>query len=671
MSQPIVPVNTTANKPPRKRNVITRGRTGCLTCRKRRLKCDENKPGCNNCRRIKAVCEGYNQKITFKDQTNLTVEKVKKAARKKAQASDTAKEDTSSDDTSAFSAEEVSSTAKVTQQQASFPPAQFVDCFVGLTSPETVLNDSFDSQDGLVFQDGLLATPPMSTLDDLLSSPAMISSNTGYMTPTSPASIDFLPSPTQVVSNATLSLAGAFEFPEDYTYFQYSTGGSFSSISKVLPLAELFQSEPMSSHVYDAAIALAALTLSNSKSQPANARSIRRHAFHHSLKAVQSMQNDLTQTGKLGTSASSNALRADAALSLFATTMLAANFELQRNSVLHWYSQMRGAALCLSATYTELMKKNTGMLLIRAFSRMALLLRLYNEGYSVTTPAFMPEHLSNWLNKLLRESSNLHDRILLFVEEVTALEIQKRQHPALETAWAVKSADLLHRLEQWRTDLPPSEIPVDDHTGAFLTMSSSTTANSSTLIRIPALYFPNSPDPCIAAVNYASYLCTRMRARTRYLHNPHNPPNFLDRILPPETEQTALTICRIAASNPPFHFADSFTYSYGMLPSVVGAYRWSSNHGLRAWAKNWLMGFRTIREGIWDVSRTLRLIKMMDEQGNSQGRGNGQAFVAIRAIDEPVDPSPEAEEGDGEGPFRVVLSTRGVEGARSNVIMVN
>lgn len=48
MSQPIVPVDTTANKPPRKRNVITRGRTGCLTCRKRRLKCDENKPGCNN-----------------------------------------------------------------------------------------------------------------------------------------------------------------------------------------------------------------------------------------------------------------------------------------------------------------------------------------------------------------------------------------------------------------------------------------------------------------------------------------------------------------------------------------------------------------------------------------------------------------------------------------------
>lgn len=34
-------------KPVRKRNVVSRGRTGCLTCRRRRLKCDEAKPACN------------------------------------------------------------------------------------------------------------------------------------------------------------------------------------------------------------------------------------------------------------------------------------------------------------------------------------------------------------------------------------------------------------------------------------------------------------------------------------------------------------------------------------------------------------------------------------------------------------------------------------------------
>lgn len=105
-----------------------------------------------------------------------------------------------------------------------------------------------------------------------------------------------------------------------------------------------------------------------------------------------------------------------------------------------------------------------------------------------------------------------------------------------------------------------------------------------------------------------------------------------------------------------------------MLPSVVGAYRWSENPGLRAWAKHWLTGYRGTREGIWNVVHTLRLIAMMDGQENRQQTGQRQAFVAIRAVDEPVEPSPELEEGNREGPFRVVLSTRG---ASSVVVVVN
>ena len=57
-----------------------RTRTGCLTCRKRKKKCDENKPECpspvllmvgdstdssagNNCRRNSYICEGYRQRV--------------------------------------------------------------------------------------------------------------------------------------------------------------------------------------------------------------------------------------------------------------------------------------------------------------------------------------------------------------------------------------------------------------------------------------------------------------------------------------------------------------------------------------------------------------------------------------------------------------------------------
>lgn len=34
-----------------------RVRTGCLTCRKRHLKCDEAVPDCQNCRKSKRICK--------------------------------------------------------------------------------------------------------------------------------------------------------------------------------------------------------------------------------------------------------------------------------------------------------------------------------------------------------------------------------------------------------------------------------------------------------------------------------------------------------------------------------------------------------------------------------------------------------------------------------------
>ena len=45
-----------------------RSKTGCLTCRKRRIKCGEEKPICSNCIRSKRLCEGYNQRVIFKRQ---------------------------------------------------------------------------------------------------------------------------------------------------------------------------------------------------------------------------------------------------------------------------------------------------------------------------------------------------------------------------------------------------------------------------------------------------------------------------------------------------------------------------------------------------------------------------------------------------------------------------
>ncbi|AEO60025.1 hypothetical protein MYCTH_2308823 [Thermothelomyces thermophilus ATCC 42464] len=58
---PFVPNVVTHNK-------ITKGRskTGCLTCRKRKKKCDEAKPRCMNCEKNAVVCEGYPEKQIWK-----------------------------------------------------------------------------------------------------------------------------------------------------------------------------------------------------------------------------------------------------------------------------------------------------------------------------------------------------------------------------------------------------------------------------------------------------------------------------------------------------------------------------------------------------------------------------------------------------------------------------
>ncbi|QKX63218.1 uncharacterized protein TRUGW13939_10387 [Talaromyces rugulosus] len=55
---------------PRKKRLktgITRVRTGCYTCRQRKVKCDEGKPGCQTCGQLGLCCEGYAPRYKFAD----------------------------------------------------------------------------------------------------------------------------------------------------------------------------------------------------------------------------------------------------------------------------------------------------------------------------------------------------------------------------------------------------------------------------------------------------------------------------------------------------------------------------------------------------------------------------------------------------------------------------
>ncbi|CBF70670.1 hypothetical protein AN5870.2 [Aspergillus nidulans FGSC A4] len=53
-------------KTPRRRT-----KTGCLTCRQRRIKCGEEKPICKNCTKSKRECKGYAQRLIFKNPLGL------------------------------------------------------------------------------------------------------------------------------------------------------------------------------------------------------------------------------------------------------------------------------------------------------------------------------------------------------------------------------------------------------------------------------------------------------------------------------------------------------------------------------------------------------------------------------------------------------------------------
>ncbi|KAI0124014.1 hypothetical protein BJ170DRAFT_686387 [Xylariales sp. AK1849] len=49
----------TGPKPARKRASKPKVRTGCISCKKRHVKCDEQKPGCTKCENLGLICEGY------------------------------------------------------------------------------------------------------------------------------------------------------------------------------------------------------------------------------------------------------------------------------------------------------------------------------------------------------------------------------------------------------------------------------------------------------------------------------------------------------------------------------------------------------------------------------------------------------------------------------------
>ncbi|KAI8933325.1 hypothetical protein NX059_009949 [Plenodomus lindquistii] len=60
-----------------------RSRTGCWTCREAGYKCDEQKPFCGRCLRLKITCKGYGVKLKWQDDTISTLSKPPRMTKQK------------------------------------------------------------------------------------------------------------------------------------------------------------------------------------------------------------------------------------------------------------------------------------------------------------------------------------------------------------------------------------------------------------------------------------------------------------------------------------------------------------------------------------------------------------------------------------------------------------
>ncbi|KAI9731328.1 MAG: hypothetical protein M1834_005231 [Cirrosporium novae-zelandiae] len=462
------------------------------------------------------------------------------------------------------------------------------------------------------------------------------------------------------LSNTFLSLCGAYKFSEDVLYYQYLVDNSTYGLAHILPLKDILKTESVAPHVYSAALALSALSLSNLNDSKSSRLPSRRHALQHSMTALQGVRNNFPSTGFRGCPVTQNL---DILISWLLTVLLLANFELQRGFVASWRSHLRAAGSCLGIWCGEFQKRESGRLLIQAFARMSLLLVIYNAEYAATTLDVLPPGLMEHLQELLIDSPLPQDRLLPLIKEVGELEINYRRQPEQEEKWTRKGNKLLAKLDTWQRSLPSSEFPVDDGTRSPLSFP---TPSDSQQPLITPLHFRSS-DPCASACNYANFLCARMRIRTRY-------PSVIGRIIPPDSEQTVHTICKIAAGISPALCGQANAYSHGMLPAVIGAYRWTTDIHLRKWVIAWLSGYQSVREGIWNVSRSIRLCSFMDKKyARWDAADEGRELVACRIVDEP-DEEVGDEASDKEKahtkPFKVVVHSRGWRGWSTEFVLV-
>ncbi|KAG5790812.1 hypothetical protein H9Q69_010137 [Fusarium xylarioides] len=399
----------------RRRNVKTRNRNGCVTCRARRLKCDETKPECNNCIRLFMPCSGYANQIIFKDQNKLfthdsprrtrsgqaigessdrrgSVDGVPQSEAAQSPAPEyyssyatpapELEDDTIAAQTPIYNAGQANNSSDVTAAlSSSDTPAAWDPGFI----PDTDVDSSGPAgniRGGLPYIVSPVATSDQSHQTSFpffgplsVSSP-QLAPKTQVATPRSSQFFNGL-STAPIIPQGLLE---SMKFPEDMLYYHHLRDTSPYGVLTLLYLNDIMDAGFLSASFYHAALALSALKVSKSNTGQQLRSQAAIHALEHFVIAlgdvgnipIEDMNPDMPTPGN-----EHGPGRREKIVSWLSTVLLLAHFELRRAQMRLWCVHGRAAVEFLS-THLSLVREITiRESLVSAFLRITALLKIY------------------------------------------------------------------------------------------------------------------------------------------------------------------------------------------------------------------------------------------------------------------------------------------------------
>ncbi|KAJ4012449.1 hypothetical protein NW752_008143 [Fusarium irregulare] len=632
----------------RRRNVKTRNRNGCSTCRARRLKCDEKKPECNNCTKLSIPCGGYAPRIIFKDQNKLFNSDSPRRTRSGQRLGDSEstvdldeQNDDDTDDTFNVpedqssvqeylpSAPDLESNAIETQLPtyhvnqphdilhapvSEESPAWGTGILDGAALDNTTANTPTSGYHGpSPYMASPVITPrpishtPMNYSGPTFSSPRFVHQES---IPETPGTDRFFG--IRVAPMIPRGLFESMKFPEDMLYYHHLRDTGPYGVLSVLYLNDILEAEYLNGSFYHAALALSALKISKSDAHVHLRNQASIHALEHFVLALGDIGKieveDINTPGN-----ANNQSKRQNAVSWLSTVLILAHFELKRGQMRLWCVHGRAAVDFLSTHLDLVRATDIGESLVRAFSRIAALLVIYDRTHSIQKQAISPE-VSNTLIELLASSNLPYDRQLYIGPRVNALEDEWRANLRTDASWDARVDKLRLELEDWRRNLPPEEVP-DFGTDDVVEGND---------VDIKPLTILTSHEPVRAATNYAHFLVISLRVDMMYTS---------PRITPAASSSTIRKICRLTLGLPYTLCVSVNNYGHGMLPAMLDAYH-MADEATANWIRKWIGSRPDTREGIWDIERVQRLIAYLDREYKGQGSRAGWTVIKTRMVDE-------------------------------------